>query len=69
MPKIPKCDRCLLYAHNPHLVCAVHPDGVEESDCLDFRVDPNAPPEELWQPEGAAYYDEELILSANSALT
>ncbi|MGV2831975.1 hypothetical protein [Myxosarcina sp. GI1(2024)] len=25
--KIPDCDRCLLYAHNPHphfLVCAVH---------------------------------------------
>jgi hypothetical protein len=26
--KIPDCDRCSLYAHNPHLVCAVHPDGV-----------------------------------------
>ncbi len=26
MSKIPDCDRCTLYAHNPHLVCAVHPD-------------------------------------------
>jgi len=26
--KIPECDRCLLYSHNPHIICAVHPDGV-----------------------------------------
>ena len=36
MPKIPKCDRCSFYAHDPHLICAVHPEGVD-SDCLDFE--------------------------------
>ena len=68
MPKIPECDRCLLYANNPFLVCAVHPDGVDGNSCLDFRSaccvqeDPNAEPVELWEPEGAAYYNGELIL-------
>ena len=32
MPKIPDCNRCSLYARNPHIICAVHPDGVD-SDC------------------------------------
>ena len=36
MPKIPKCDRCSFYAHDSHLICAVHPEGVD-SDCLDFE--------------------------------
>jgi len=43
--KIPDCDalraavgnRCLLYAHDPHLICAVHPDGVN-SDRLNIRL-------------------------------
>jgi hypothetical protein len=46
MPKIPDCDalragfahRCSLYAHNPHLVCAVHPDGIDTESCLDSPV-------------------------------
>jgi uncharacterized protein YlaI len=62
MSKIPDCDarsagfahRCYLYAHNPHLVCAVHPDGVNGDRCLDFRLDPNAEIEDRWSPEGAA---------------
>ncbi len=61
MPKILECDRCLLYSHNPHFVCAVHPDGVD-GGCLDFREDPNAEPAELWEPEGATYYNGELIV-------
>ncbi|MCC5655341.1 hypothetical protein LC609_37545 [Nostoc sp. XA013] len=48
--------------HNPYLVCAVHFDGVEGESCLDFREDPNAEPVELWEPEGATYYNGELIL-------
>ena len=39
-----------------------YPDGVDGNSCLDFREDPNAEPEELWEPEGAAYYNGELIL-------
>ena len=67
MPKIPDCDRCLLYSHNPYLVCAVHPDGVETDTCLDFRSaccvqeDPNAT-EELWEPQGATYVNDELVI-------
>ncbi len=28
----------------------------------DFREDPNAEPEELWEPEGTSYIDDELVL-------
>lgn len=61
MPKIPDCDRCLLYAHDPHLVCAVHPNGVESLKCLDFRVKPNLKIEEQWSPEGYSFYDGNLV--------
>ena len=57
MPKIPDCARCTLYAHNPHLVCAVHPDDVETDKCLDFRHDLNAHIEEQWSPSGYSWYD------------
>ena len=66
--KLPECDRCLLYANNPFLVCAVHPSGPSGNSCLDFRSaccvqeDPNAEPEELWEPEGATYYNGEEII-------
>ena len=60
--KIPDCNRCLLYSHNPHLVCAVHPSGPSGNTCLDFREDPSAEPEELWEPEGARYIDDELVI-------
>lgn len=53
--KIPDCDSCILYAHNPHLVCAVHPDGVETAKCLDFRLDPNAHIEEQWSSQGYSW--------------
>jgi hypothetical protein len=32
---------------------------------LDFRKDFNAKPEELWEPEGATYYNGELMLQPN----
>ena len=69
MPKIHQCDRCLLYSHNPHLVCVVHPAGPQEDSCLDFRENPNAEPVELWEPEGASYYNGELILQPQQRLT
>lgn len=40
--KLPECDRCLFYTSDPHLLCAVHPGGVSEEPCLDFREDPTA---------------------------
>ncbi|NEO33184.1 MAG: hypothetical protein F6K36_22715 [Symploca sp. SIO3C6] len=69
MPKITECDRCLLFAHNPHLVCAVHPEGPKGNSCLDFRADPNTEPIELWEPEGASYYDGKLILQPQQRFT
>ena len=68
MPKLPECDRCLLLARNPHLVCAVHPASPNTNTCLDFRADPNAAAEELWEPEGASYYNGELILQRPAAV-
>jgi hypothetical protein len=62
MSKIPDCDRCLLYACSPYTVCTIHPTGVDSDSCLDFREDPNAEPEQLWEPEGASYVDEELVI-------
>jgi hypothetical protein len=61
MPKIPECDRCLLYSHDPHLICAVHPEGVDTETCLDFRPDPNIEPDEQWSPFGYSWYDGELV--------
>jgi hypothetical protein len=77
MPKISICDalragfahRCSLYAHNPHLVCAVHPDGVNSDRCLDFRPDPNIKENKQWSPEGYSWYGDELIADRPSRYT
>ncbi|WP_375515820.1 hypothetical protein [uncultured Nostoc sp.] len=72
--KIPDCfgvarlrHRCLLYSHDPHLVCAVHPAGPQENSCLDFREDPDIEPAELREPEGASYYNGELMGATTAA--
>ena len=63
MAKIPDCDRYFFYSQNPHLICAIHPYGVHGDSCLDFRFNPDLEEsEELWEPEGASYYNGELIL-------
>jgi len=70
MPKISQCDRCQFYSHNPHLVCAVHPDGVEEKHCLDFRQKlGSSSNEELWCPQGYSWYGDELIPDCPPRLT
>jgi len=68
MPKLPECSRCLLYARNRHLVCAVHPAGPNTDTGPDFREDPNTASEDLWEPEGASYYNGELILQRPAAV-
>jgi hypothetical protein len=67
--KIPDCDRCLLYAHNPHIICTIHPYGVDTDECADFRPNPNIKPEEQWSPEGYSWYDGELIPNRPSRYT
>ena len=69
MPKIPDCDRCSFNAHNPHIVCAVHPNGVESEKCLDFRQDSNAKVEEQWCPQGYSWYGGELVPNRPSRYT
>ncbi|MBR8840825.1 MAG: hypothetical protein DSM106950_44385 [Stigonema ocellatum SAG 48.90 = DSM 106950] len=39
MLRVPECDRCQFYAHDPHIVCALHPADPGGSTCLDFRSD------------------------------
>lgn len=50
--KIADCDSCQFYAHNLHLVCAIHPSGVNDSSCLDYRPKVNQKSEEQWEPVG-----------------
>jgi hypothetical protein len=52
MPKIHECDHCLLYGRKPYLICAVHPTGLNTNTYIDFRENPDAEPEELWEPPG-----------------
>lgn len=40
MPKLPLCHRCLFCAHDYHVVCALHPTGVEDDSCPDFTPNP-----------------------------
>lgn len=75
MPKLDCCDRCHFYSHSLYMVCAVHPDGVEGDTCLDFRPDPERLEDEAlafydpWQPEGASYYGDELVVEPVQRLT
>jgi hypothetical protein len=55
-------------ARNPHLICAVHRAGPNADTCPDFLENPDAEPEELWEPEGASYYNGELILQRPAAV-
>jgi hypothetical protein len=39
MQKIPECDHCMFYSHDYHIVCAIHPSGIEGDSCSNFRPD------------------------------
>ncbi len=62
MKKLLQCDRCQFNAHSRYLVCAVHPDGVDDDRCPDFLLEPGA--EELWSPIGFTFIDEQLCREA-----
>ncbi|MBP0022208.1 MAG: hypothetical protein J7647_32210 [Cyanobacteria bacterium SBLK] len=66
MPKIEQCDRCLFYSRSVHVICSIHPYGVEGNECLDFRENPNLQAEdrELWAPQGYSWYGDELVSHA-----
>ncbi|MEO0804634.1 MAG: hypothetical protein AAFY57_20595 [Cyanobacteria bacterium J06642_2] len=60
------CDRCHYYTANPYLLCAVHPVELIGERCPDF-IEGKAIPdeEELWTPEGMAWYGDDLIAIAS----
>ena len=68
MCKFDQCQLCLFYSHDPHIVCAIHPTGPVDDNCLDFRLDPNAEAGDQWEPEGASYYNGELVLQPQQRL-
>lgn len=101
MPEILNCESCLYYAHDSHLICAVHPNGSNRDSYPDFQQNPDLeirkfvdflgllqqvesdrncnepsgnpfalnPNEEQWEPEGASYYNDELILQPKQQRT
>ncbi|HEY9699053.1 MAG TPA: hypothetical protein V6D10_17465 [Trichocoleus sp.] len=69
MKKISACDQCRYYARNPHLVCFSHPAGVDGESCHDFEAALQLEHEELWEPEGASYYNGELIIQPQQKLS
>jgi hypothetical protein len=74
--KLPECSICTFFAESHFLHCTIHPSGVKEESCQDFRSDPQAEQRQAqflkldWvtgeecQPEGASYYAGELIIDA-----
>lgn len=40
MTKLPDCDRCRYCARDYHIVCAIHPNGIEGDSCPDFSLAP-----------------------------
>jgi hypothetical protein len=62
MNKLPECSRCQLNAKSSYIICAVHPEGVNGNSCIDFREDPNAETDVLWEPVSANYIDGELVI-------
>lgn len=40
--KLPECDCCQFYTGSTLLPCPVHPSGVKQDQCLDFREDETA---------------------------
>jgi hypothetical protein len=60
MPKIAQCNSCHFYSHSLYFVCAIHPSGIEEKSCLDYRRSSDYQEEEQWCPEGYYWYDGEL---------
>lgn len=71
LPQLPECGRCHFYTGSSYLPCAVHPYGAKDDRCLDYRPDPQweGVVELDWQPDGASYYNGELILTPEQRWT
>ncbi|MBN8561059.1 MAG: hypothetical protein J0L70_11080 [Leptolyngbya sp. UWPOB_LEPTO1] len=58
-----QCDRCLYNTRNPYLPCTVHPIRITDDRCPDFKLDATLPADEWWEPEGASYSGNELVIN------
>lgn len=77
--RLPECERCWFNAGSPYLCCSEHPAGVQSDHCPDFQASAIATAqheqfiglawvaddeaEAQWEPEGASYYGNELIIT------
>ena len=66
MPKLPECQICQFNARSQYLVCAIHPNGCKDDQCIDFRLDSSIQVEPSWSPDGYEFYDGELINSSRN---
>ncbi len=41
MNNIDECEYCIYNARHHLIVCALHPNGVKNENCADFKPDPN----------------------------
>jgi len=65
------CATCLNNTHNPHLPCTVRPYGVAEGEefCVEFEADPTVRSGQVWEPEGASFYNGELVVTPDHRWT
>lgn len=82
--RLPECDRCWFNPGSPYLCCGVHPQGMQSDRCPDFRADATAAYQHReflslawvtdsdqvqWEPEGASYYGNELVITTEQRWT
>jgi len=69
MPKLPLVRSLSPLGPQPTPRLCRHPTGPNTDTCPDFQENPNAEPDELWEPEGTSYYNGELILQPRQRWT
>jgi hypothetical protein len=68
MSGLSECQRCQNNARSPYLLCAIHPNG-SVGDCPDFKPQLHSKPVEFWEPDGASYCGDQLIVTSISRWT
>jgi hypothetical protein len=63
MSDLSECQGCQNYSRSLYLPCAMHPQG-SARDCPDFKRQPYNDRVEFWEPEGASFYGDELIITS-----
>lgn len=83
--RLPECNVCWFNPGSPYLCCSVHPVGVQADRCPDFQENERAIEQheqflaldwvtddgvgEQWEPEGASYYGNELVITPEQRWT